>query len=887
MPEHLPEGERQDDGLGPLFRLLLKLLPEEGREAFGAPLAATLADTLRAARRKGRLPGAACRVREWWALLGLLIREHREAARERASGEGWTTMLTQDIRFAFRGIRRNPGTAAVSVLTLALGIGAVTAIASVIDGVLVRNLAYADADRVLYLGETTPDGGYTSTSYENFRDTERAGIFAALGVTIGNSVAVIGDGQPERIRGEFVSASYFDVIGVAPALGRPIAPGEDEPGGPRTAVISHGWWEGRYGGDPSVLGRTVMLNNEPHTIVGVMPAGFRSPWDTPQAWISLHTAPRSFDRSSRGFQAMMARMQPDQTVEGAEAEFEAFFAGLVAQYPDANVGRGTWVFPLADFLAERNRPFLAGLGAAVLLLLFIACANVASLQLARAAARRREMAVRTALGGGRRRLARLVLIENGVVFALGGAAGVGVAWLGVAGLVALQPAYASFYDVRLSVMTGALGLALAAVTGLVFGLVPALEVSRSAPSSALREGGRGGGAGRGARRFRSGLVVGQLALSTSLLIGACLLARTMSALMGVDPGFDAERLLTLEFRLPQNRYEDDADRLLFYDDLLTQLQALPGVQHVGFASDLPFSGNGGSMRIIPEGSALEWDDAPIVRSNTVSPGYRETMGVELLEGRDLEEADGPDVPFVVLVSRSAAERHFGGGEVVGRVVYASPDRSIAGTVVGIVDDVRTTLTDPPEPYVWVSYRQSPSLFMSVAIRTAGEPMALASAVRETVWRVDPDQPVWEVMPITERMAGHASDERFNAVLVVVFAAIALLLASLGLYGVMAYSVRQRERELGVRLALGASPRSVMGAVLRRGAALVALGLLAGQVVGWWLASLLESTLFGVRAGDPLAFGAAVCVLGVVGLFSTWLPARRVMGLDPVRTLGDA
>jgi putative ABC transport system permease protein len=675
---------------------------------------------------------------------------------------------------------------------------------------------------------------------------------------------------------------------VQPALGRAIAPGEDEEGGERTALLSWGWWQTRFGGDPSALGRTVMLNNLPHTIVGVMPPGFRSPWDTPQAWISLHSIPRDYlGRSNRNLQAAIARMHPDQTVEGARASLEAVHAGLVEAYPEANRGTGVWAMPLSAFLADRNRDFLLGLAAAVGLLLLIACANVANLQLARAAGRRREMAVRTALGGGRRRLARLLVVENALVFLIGGAAGLAVAWLGVRGLLALQPAYTSYYDVRLSVAAAGLGMAIAALTGLVFGLAPALEAFRSEPSAALRESDRGGGTGRGTRRFRSALVVGQLALSVSLLIGAGLLARTMSALMGVDPGFEREGLLTLEFRLPENRYEGDAERLVFYDRLHEELAALPGVEAVGFASDLPFSGNSSSMRLLPEGSSVGWEDAPVLRSNTVSPGYRAAMGIPLLAGRDLAETDGPGGEFAVLVSRSAAERIFGGTDAVGTRIWATPDGSVSGTVVGVVGDVQSTLVDPPQAHIYVSYRQSPSLFMSVTIRTQGEPMALAPAVRDAVWSVDPDQPIWEVMPITERMAGSASRTRFNAVLVLVFAGTALLLASLGLYGVMAHTVRQRERELGVRLALGASPAAVMRMVVARGMLLVAAGLAAGLVVGWWLASLLESLLFGVSASDPATFVAALGTLALVGALSTWLPARRALGLDPAETLHQA
>lgn len=357
----------------------------------------------------------------------------------------------------------------------------------------------------------------------------------------------------------------------------------------------------------------------------------------------------------------------------------------------------------------------------------------------------------------------------------------------------------------------------------------------------------------------------------------------MSALMGVDTGFDTERLLTLEFRLPQNRYEEVEHRVQFFDQLYDELSSLPGQEGIGFASDLPFSGNGGTVPVIPEGTAVEWEDATPVRVNTVSPGYREAMEIELLAGRDLLPTDDLESPLVLLVSRAAEDLLFG-GDAIGRSLQASPDGSTTGLVVGVVDDVQRSLTERPEPYMLVSYRQSPPHFMSVAVRTTGEPMSLASPIREAVWRIDADQPVWEVMPIRERISRRASQTRLNTILVLVFATTALLVASLGLYGVMAYDIRQRERELGVRLALGASPSEVLRSVLLGGLRLVSLGLLFGLVVGRWLASLLESVLFGVEASDPLTFLAALGTLACVGIVSTYLPARRALGLDPVQTL---
>ncbi len=869
-----------------VVRWLVGRLPSGTRRVVGAPLERTVADALAHARCRGRMAWAWAFVREVTSLARLVTRERFGAGAQGARGPGeWMTMGMQEIRYAIRTLRRSPGVTVVCILTLALGIGANTAIFSVVDGVLLHNLSYAEPDQVVYMGELTPQGGYTSTSYENFRDWQAAGVMSSVAALLGNSVNVTGEGTPERIRGLFVTASYFDVVGVRPVLGRAIQPGEDVPGGPRVAVLSWGYWQQRFGGSPDILGRTLLLNNEPHTIVGVMPQGFRSPWDTPAAWISLQTAPRTFNRGDRGFQAVLGRRAPGQSLDEARDAMQGVMAGLAERYPEVNAGRGIWMEPLGPFLAARNRPVLLGLMGAVALLLLIAAANVANLQLARTSSRRQELAVRAALGGGRRRLLRQVLTENGILFGAGGAVGLAVAVVGVRGLLALEPSFDRYYHVALNLPVALASLTVAVGAGIVFGLIPALEALHTQPAGALREGGRSGG-GRTVRRFRSGLVVVQVALSVSLLVGAGLLTRSLGNLLGVDPGFDTRRLLTLEFRLPQNSYADDEATVVFFDRMLDEVRAVPGVEAASVAQDLPFSGNGGTQPFIREGEPLNLEQAPVVRRNVVSPDYFETMGIPLLQGRGLQGSDRAETPTVAVVSRAAADRLFDGDDPLGARFYYTEQLDVA-TVVGVVGDVATSLTDAPDPYVYFSYAQSPSHFSSLAVRTRGEPMALADAVREAVWRVDPQQPVWEIMPITERMAGDARSQRFAMVLLVAFGVTALLLASLGLYGVMSYSVRRREREIGVRAALGAAPVRLLGMVLREGLALALTGLAIGVLLAWWLSSLLQSLLFGVSARDPVSFGLAVVILAGVAALAAYLPARQAVRVDPAESLQES
>lgn len=794
--------------------------------------------------------------------------------------------LIQDLRFALRTLRKHPMVTGAAVLTLALGIGATTAVYTVVDGVVMDPLAYAHPDRVVLVGELDARGSYAAVSYEAFRDWEAAvESLEAITVFAGNSVSVTGGDRPERIRGLFVPGSYFDVVGVRPALGRAIAPGEDVPGGPRVAVLSHGYWLERFGGEPDALGRTIVLNSQPHTVVGVMPEDFVSPWDRPEAWISLHTLPRTLDRSERNLSAM-ALLAEGVPPERAREELDAAARRLGELHADAPPVSGAWMSSAAGWATQSHRPLLLTLLAAVGMVLLIACANVASLQLARATGRRREMAIRAAMGGSRGRLLNQMLVENLVLAGLAGLLGVGLAYLGVEALLELRPAYARYFHVALDGPVLAFVLAVSLFTGVLFGLAPAVSASRTDVDAALRDGERGMSGGLRTVRFRSGLVVIQVALAVTLLIGAGLLTRSLAALGRVDPGFDTENLLTLEFRLTGDEYEEAEPIVAFLDRVLEQVAAVPGVEGVAAAQALPFSGNGGVMPVIEEGTPVDLERAPEVRRSVVSPSYFRLMGIPVLRGRVLEVSDRGGAPAVAVVSRAAAERAFPGQDPLGKRIYYTEELE-AATIVGVVGDVSLGLGDAPEPHVYLSYTQAPTRFYSLAVRTAGDPMAVAGDVQEAIWSVEPDQPVWEVMPITERITGSVANERFFMLVLAAFSLAALLLASLGIYGVMAYAVAQRSHEIGVRLALGAASRQVRSLVLRQGLVLVGAGVALGVGAALALTRMLEAMLFGVSATDPLTFAVAPVVLTAVSLIACYLPARRATRVDPVETLQRA
>jgi len=813
-------------------------------------------------KRLGRRRGGAGRRKDW-------------NGRDRM-GEIWG-----DFRVGLRLVFKSPVASLAAVLTLGLGIGGTTAVLTVADSVLLNPLDYPDAGELVVVFEETEDGSLGLTSQDNFRDLQNeTRTLASMGLFRPNSVAVTGLGEPERIRGDFVTASFFDVLGVPPALGRTLRPGEDTEGGDRAAVLSHAYWSTRFASDPSILGKVVNFNNIPHTIVGVMPPGFRSYWDNTAAWISLHSAPGGIEgRGARGF-FVVGRMAEGTDAATADRELDQIMGRLADAYPEVNEGRSTRVMSLRDWVVgDRRRTVVFSLLAAAAMVLLIASANVANLQLARASHRTGEMAIRSALGGGRRRLLAQLLVENLTLAVLGGVLGIGVAYAAVRLLLAAEfSPFAGWFDVAMSgrALGAAAGLTIG--TGLLAGIVPALRGSTTAPARQLREEGRSEWEGRAAARFRSTLIVGQMALAVTLLIGAGLLLRTNAALRSVDVGFDSADLLTGETRLTAETYQDDQARRVYLERIVDALDGIPGTRGATLVSGMPFSGDGASSPARAEGSELGWDEAPVVFLPVVATGYFTFMGIDLLSGRTFERTDGSGSDMVVVASRTAADRFYPGLDPVGRMIEAPEGTA---RIIGVVEDTRRTLTAEIEPTFYLHYLQSPPSLFSILIRTEGAPEPYERTFRDAFWSVDSNQPLWEVTPLETRMSGYRNSERFLSALLGGFAGLALILAAVGMYGVMAHGVGRRRHELGIRLALGAGEGRVLTMVLRQGVLLTAMGAGLGVVAAAGVARTMASVVFGIGVFDPVSFTVAPVVLGIVAVFATYIPARRATRVDPV------
>jgi putative ABC transport system permease protein len=661
------------------------------------------------------------------------------------------------------------------------------------------------------------------------------------------------------------------------------------------AVISHGLWTRRFGADPGIVGRTLVLNGQPRTVVGVLGPEFeggRAPFDGwfmgTEVWLPVADFPNA-NGLARGQTELLvaARLRPGTTVAAAQADLALVARRLEQAYPDTHAHRSVTIVPLHEQLVAGVRPALLLLLGAVGLVLLIASANVANLLLARASSRQRELALRSALGAGRRRLVAQLLTESMVLALAAGALGAVIGSFALRGLVALVPADAGLpatLGIDRTVLAFTAGLSL--MTGVMFGLVPALQASRPDLVAGLREGGRSvGGAAR--RRFRDGLVVAEIALSLVLLVGAGLLLRSMLALQGADPGFRTDRLLTMEFRLPTARYAQPAQIAAFFRAILERMRAVPGVESVALVRAVPFSGNGGSSPYEIEGSApAPPGREPRTQTNIVSPGYFRTMGIPILQGRDIEERDTAEATPVAVVSATFARTAWPGQAPLGkRLRFKGVERWL--TVVGVAGDVKHgSFVDAPAPQAYTPHEQDPRIFACVVARTAGDPMTAAASLRQAIWSVDPQQPVWKVRSMEALLAGARGPARALSILIALFAAVALLLAAVGIYGVMAYLVAQRTREIGIRMALGASARSVVGMVVGRGLALTLIATLLGIAGAAALTRTLATLLFGVGPLDPATFVAAAVVLGGVALLACYLPARRAARVDPVVALAE-
>jgi putative ABC transport system permease protein len=799
--------------------------------------------------------------------------------------------LLQDLRYGARMLVKQPGFTLIAVVTLALGIGATTAIFSVVNSVLLQSLPYPRADRLVTVSLDDNDGEFGNTGYATFVDWQaRAKSFEQLALIRSWGGVLTGQGDAEAIRGLRVTPEYFGLLGVAPALGRDFRTEENRPDTRYVLVISHGLWQRRFNADPNVVGRPLVFSGQTFTVVGVMPQGFEDLlaanfYQPAEVW-----GPLGYDLTQewacRSCQHLKAfgRLKDGVTLEQARTEMNALAAALKQEHPTTYSVASAVVFGLQDEFTKGIRPALYLLLIAVNVLLLIACANVANLLLARATGRAREMAVRAALGAGRFRIIRQLLLESLLLAGLGAAAGLGLAVWGVDVLMALKPAtLLRLQTVTIDTRVLTFAAAVSFLTGVLFGLAPAWHASKPDLQLALKTSDRGVSAGS---RLRNIFVVSEIALALVLLVGAGLLLRSFVQLLAVKPGFEAGNLLTMMIPATGTRYDEDEPTRQMYRELVARVSKLPGVEAAGVVSNLPLSGNGDRIGFHLE--ARPWPnpaDAPSVERYSMTPDYLRTMRIGLLRGRGFTEQDDANAPLVVLISQSAARRFWPNEDPLGRRVRLGGGEGRLRTIVGVVPDVlHQGLEDGPDIQAYVPHAQWVDASLRLAVRTAADPTSVLAAIRREVKTVDPNLSLSQIFTMEQLVARTTAQRRFTLLLAGVFAALSLLLAGLGIYSVIACSVAQRTRELGIRLALGAQTRDVLRLVIRQGMRLALIGTSFGLLGAWSVMRLMKSLLFGVSATDPLTFAAIALLLVSVALLACWIPARRATKVDPIIAL---
>jgi predicted permease len=813
-----------------------------------------------------------------------------------------------DVRLAFRGLRRNPGFAAISVVTLALGIGATTAIFSIVDGVLLRPLRVADPDRLVAVFETNPgrsieEEGPSGPNFVDWRDAARS--FSGMAAFRYESTTLTGIESPQVLTGVGATANLFDVVGVRPILGRGFRPGEDEGDGASVVVLSYGAWHRLFGGDAAALGRSLTLNGRPFEVVGVMPADFTitegtdlwHPADMRRVPASTGLAPGMMESRQARYLTVLGRPRPGVTIAQADQELESIAATLAERYPLDNEGWTTKLVAARDVIIRDVQPVLLLVLAAVGFVLLIACANVANLLLGRGAAREPELALRAALGAGRGRLHLQMLTESMVLALAGGAAGVLIAFVGVPALVRAMPdALPRTEEITANARVLGFTVVVSLVTGLLFGLAPSLRAGRLGAAGVLRESGRGGSGGRRGSDMRRALIVGEVALALLLLVGAGLTLHSVQRLLSVKPGYVTEDLIAARVSLDGERYEGNAPKLRYLGELVTRIAALPDVQHSAVTSTLPLTPAGIDFDLgyWAEGHPdLGPQNAPTVDFRIISPGYLATMGIPLLAGRDftnfdrLSETPEASGLRVMLVNQEFARQHWPGEEAVGKQVRLHYVRNDPWEVVGVVGDTRhASLASPPRPQVFVPVAQTELLFgyMTVVVRTSPGATGIERRMTEAAIALDPTEPLYQVERIeTLRLAATARD-RLAAIVLGIFALLALTLSAAGIYGVIAYQVTRRTREIGVRIALGAGRAGVVKQVVGEAAGLALLGIGVGIVGALIAARFTASLLYGVAPWDPVTFVAVPLVLMTVALLAALAPAVRAARIQPIEAL---
>jgi putative ABC transport system permease protein len=801
----------------------------------------------------------------------------------------------QDLRFGIRSLARSPGFTAVALATIALGIGANTAIFSVVEAVLLRPLPYPGADRLVSVTQAEPSRGVSGTgaSYPNFADWQaRAKSFEHLSAIRMHDYTLTGRGDPALVTAGTVTSNLFRTLEGPPLLGRTLMAADDDAAAPPVAVLGERLWRSRFAADAGIVGRTILLDQQPVTVVGVMPARFKTPPETPsvQLWLTLTHDPVFGDlRAKREghYLRIVGKLRPGVPIESARAELATIQDGLAREHPKANGGWIVAIEPLAESLVSGVRTALLVLLGAVALVFAIACANVSNLLLARASARSREVAIRTALGAGRARLLRQFLTEGLLLAAAGGILGVALAFAALRGITAWLPADLPRVDeIHLDGMVLLFACAATLLAAAAFGLAPALQSSSAGLFGSLKEGSAGTGEAPRRRRLRSFLVGAETALSFVLLIGAGLLTRSFLRMQEVPLGFRPSGVLTAGLSLPRTQYSRPDQWLSFYGRLVERLKTEPGVESVAAALPLPLTGSGLNFAFTIEGRPSDRPGADLSANYTAAmPEYLRVLGLQLRRGRWIAAGDSESAPKVCVISERFARLHFPGEDPIGRrLVFGFADR-IPRTIVGVVADVRRDgLAVVSRPEMYVPFAQEPWWAAYLAIRAAGDPSALTAAVRNAVASLDPSMPVDAIQPMSAFVTESVAQPRFRTTLLSLFGATALLLAVVGLYGLIAYDVGRRAREIGLRLALGAGRGDVIRLVLRQGLTPALFGLAAGLAGAVFVTRFLSSLLFETTPLDPATYASVAAVLLAAGLAACWIPARRALAIDPMRVL---
>jgi putative ABC transport system permease protein len=806
----------------------------------------------------------------------------------------WWGDLRQDFRYACRTLRRNPGFAAAAVLTLALGIGANTGIFSIINAALLRPLPFPSPNRLIALYPRLETGENGTISPSDFLDYRRqARSFEHLAAYRETSFNLTADSQPERVRGVVVTPDFFSVLAVNAKIGRGLTAEQDKPGNPRAVVLSYALWKRIYGASPAVLGQSVLVDDEPLTVVGVMPEHFEFPAGSDLWAPSRFDAPEhplkplvdnSTSRATHYFD-VFGRLAPGVGLEQASAEANTIASRLKQQYGDDEEGVGANVVPLHDALVGQTRPALLVLLGAVALLLLIACVNVANIVLARGATRQKEIAIRIALGAGRLRLVRQLLTESLVLALLGGGPGV---LLGYATLPLLKAMISTSEmpgaAVRLDGGVLAFTALISIVSGVFFGLFPALELARPEVNSVLKEGGRGAAGASHAHRTRSILVMSEIALAIVLLIGAGLLIRSFGRLPAVPAGFNPEHVLSMRLSLPAAKYPKPTDRETFVKEVIERISALPGIRSAAAISRLPLNPGNSSRSLEVQGRTPPPSGVISTDYLVVSPDYFRSLGISLLGGRVFTDRDDSNAPAVAIVSQAAARYLWPDQDPIGRFLKIDGENNWR-PVVGVVADVEQhRLDQAPSPALYLPYGQDPWPAMSIVVNTAVEPASATGSVASAIHSVDKDEPVYGVQTMREVVAASLSSDRLRMTLISVFALVALVLACVGIYGVMAYSVAQRTNEIGIRMALGARQADLLKLVVGHGLKMALAGIFSGMILSFALSRFLSGLLFGVLPTDAGAFAGVACLLTIVALAASYIPAWRATRIDPVVAL---